>query len=99
MITKQQLTGTDKQIAFADKIRDMTVAEFDAFDAKLAQIASDDFRRIVRETTQAAFDAHTDSRWWLDNGAGMPGLKAHGVFMTVIRRDASAAVKAAGIER
>lgn len=100
MITKTQLTGTDKQIAYADKIRDMTIAEYDAYDAKFAQMgASADFRRIITETTQATFDAHTDSRWWLDEGAGMPGLKAHGVFVTLIRREASAAIKAAGIER
>ena len=96
------LTGTDKQIAYAETIRSLTLAQADDMDAKFAAAgASDDFRRIARETIDALIAEHTDARWWLDRGAAVPsmGVKAHGVIDATVRAQIKANLTAAGITK
>ena len=95
-------TGTDKQIAYAEDIIRLTVAQADEMDAKFATAgASDDFRRIARATIDDMIAEHTDAKWWLDRGAAVPsmGIKAHGIIDATVRAQIKANLSAAGIAR
>lgn len=95
-------TGTDKQIAYAERIIQLTIAQADEMDAKFAAAgASDDFRRIARATIDDMIAEHTDAKWWLDRGAAIPamGIKAHGVIDATVRTQIKTNLDAARIAK
>lgn len=63
------LTGSDKQVAWANQIRGKFLAELDGIKAQAAA-AGQDWDSPVAAETRALVDkvlAHTDSSWWIDN--------------------------------
>ena len=62
------LTGTDKQVAWANAIREYAYRCFDS----LAQFANNDLTKAMMASWKEKMDTQTAAKWWIDNRYNLP---------------------------
>jgi hypothetical protein len=64
----QDLTGSEKQVAWANTIREKAYKCLDT----LTQFATNDQAKAMMETWKSKMDAETTAKWWIDNRYNIP---------------------------
>jgi hypothetical protein len=67
------LTGTEKQTAWAERIRRELISEFDALEAK-SPAEHADITAGIRQVLTGALARQTRASWWIDNRGHMLGV-------------------------
>lgn len=63
-----ELTGSEKQIAWANTIREQAYKALDC----LKPFSTNDKTEAMMDDWKAKMDAHTESKWWIDKRYDMP---------------------------
>lgn len=64
----QDLTGSEKQVAWANTIREKAYKCLDT----LTQFATNDQAKAMMDTWRGKMDAETTAKWWIDNRYNIP---------------------------
>lgn len=64
------LAGTEKQVAWANTIRDNAYRCLDS----LAPLATNEQAKAMMDGWRAKMDATTDAKWWIDNRYDIPNI-------------------------